>query len=429
MRPVLIVDDDPVMRDALREAITKIGYESVVASDGVEAVDKIGNHEFSAVVTDMNMPRVNGLELIQKLRQSVADLPVLVITGYGTIENAVDCMKEGACDYIMKPFSFEKLRRSLEKIIAPEHEPDTIITTDRKMKDLIRIASDIARTDTTVLITGESGTGKELFARYIHKKSDRREGPFVAVNCAAIPENLLESEMFGHEKGSFSGATERKTGKFELADRGTILLDEIGEMPVSLQAKLLRVLQEKEVDRIGGRSPVKIDIRVIATTNRDLRREIMEGRFREDLYYRLSVFPIEIPPLRERNNDVKLLAGHFVRLFASRARKDIAGIDEKAMDMLLSHGWRGNVRELENVMHRAVVLCKGKKISSADIVLDGSGETFVDAGTGSLKEMERKMILKVLKETGGNRTLAAKRLGITVRTLRNKLNEYGENSS
>jgi transcriptional regulator with PAS, ATPase and Fis domain len=323
----------------------------------------------------------------------------------------------------MKPFSFEKLQEALEKIVRIDIDSE-ILTGDGAVLDLIRVAGDIAYSDTTVLISGESGTGKELFARYIHKRSRRKDGPFVAVNCAAIPENLLESEMFGHEKGSFSGALDRKIGKFELAHSGTILLDEIGEMPISLQAKLLRVLQEKEVDRIGGRAPVKVDIRVISTTNRNLTKEIEQGRFREDLFYRLSVFPLEIPPLRERGDDMRLLAEHFVKKFSGRMHRPIEHIEEHALEILQSRRWRGNVRELENVIQRAVVLCRGEKIAADDITPEASDTSH--PATGTIRDMEMAMIFRTLKETRGNKSLAAKKLGITVRTLRNKLNEQGK---
>jgi two-component system response regulator FlrC len=424
MKSVLIVDDDPLMRNALKEAVTKIGYQSVLAQNGPEAISKMDKEEFAAVVTDMNMPQMNGLQLMKRLREFDTNLPVLVITGYGTVENAVESMKEGAYDYLMKPFSFEKLQEALEKIVRIDIDSE-ILTGDGAMLDLIRVAGDIAYSDTTVLIAGESGTGKELFARYIHKRSRRKDGPFVAVNCAAIPENLLESEMFGHEKGSFSGALDRKIGKFELAHSGTILLDEIGEMPISLQAKLLRVLQEKEVDRIGGRAPVKVDIRVISTTNRNLVKEIEQGRFREDLFYRLSVFPLEVPPLRERGDDVRLLAEHFVKKFSGQMHRPAQHIDEHALEILKSRRWRGNVRELENVIQRAVVLCRGEKVAAVDITPEASDTS--NPATGTIRDMEMAMIFRALKETKGNKSLAARKLGITVRTLRNKLNEQGKN--
>jgi len=290
------------------------------------------------------------------------------------------------------------------------------------MQRIIQLAGNLAANDITVLVTGESGTGKELLARHIHRLSRRKDKPFVAVNCAAIPENLLESELFGHEKGAFTGANERKKGKVELADSGTILLDEIGEMPMLLQAKLLRVLQEREIDRVGGKEPVKVDVRVIATTNRDLVLECAEGRFREDLFYRLNVFPLRVPPLRERPEDIPLLAEHFIRNFAAVAGKTIRGCSDEVLADLQQMPWRGNVREFENVLQRAVFLCSSDTVGSGDLMVDHAGPR--PAGNG--KDMEKDMIMKTLKEVNGNKAKAAELLGVSVRTVRNKLSEYGQ---
>jgi two-component system response regulator FlrC len=300
-----------------------------------------------------------------------------------------------------------------------------ILTENPEMLKIVQIAGNLAANDITVLITGESGTGKELFARHIHRLSKRKDKTFVAVNCAAIPENLLESELFGYEKGAFTGALDRKKGKIELADGGTILLDEIGEMPMMLQAKLLRVLQEREIDRVGGKEPVRVNVRVLATTNRDLTKECAEGRFREDLFYRLNVFPLRILPLRERPEDIPLLANRFVKMFSETADKQLKGCTEDAIALLQTMTWRGNVRELENVIQRAVFLCTGDAVGVDDLMIDSAGPG--QAANGKLKDMERNVIMKTLKDVKGNKAKAAKLLGVSVRTVRNKLNEYGKN--
>ncbi len=423
-KPILVVDDSPEMRVALKEALQKLGHRVVLCENGMNAMEKLHQHEFSLIVTDMKMPKMDGLTFLKEVRQSVGNLPVLVITGFGTIENAVETMKEGATDYIMKPFSFEILKKTIDNILSKTKHGKEILTRNPKMQEIINIINNLALSDITVLIHGESGTGKELVARQIHRLSKRANRPFIAVNCAAIPDNLLESELFGHEKGAFTGAIEKKIGKFELARGGTMLLDEIGEMSMMLQAKLLRVLQEREIDRIGGKEPIPVDVRVIATTNKDLYKECMEGRFREDLYYRLNVFPINIPPLRERTEDIPLLAMHFMKKFSECSHKDIKGFSEQAMNLLKNRQWRGNVRELENVIQRAVFLCRGNLIEVNDLLLED--DVMCSTKSGNLKEVEKKLILQTLKDVNGNKTKAAKILGISVRTIRNKLNEYGK---
>ncbi len=424
MKPILVVDDDPQMRMALNDAIKRTGYEAVLAENGQDAMTKLNSNPFAMVITDMKMPRMDGLSLLKEIRRKAGNIPVLVITGYGTIENAVDAMKEGAAEYLMKPFSFDALIMKIGSIMERLVSEREIITSSLKMRRLLQFAGNVAAGDTTVLICGESGTGKELIARYINRMSHRRDKPFVAVNCAAIPDNLMESELFGFEKGAFTGATEKKAGKFEIADGGTILLDEIGEMPLGLQAKLLRVLQEKEVDRIGGKHPVSVDVRVIATTNRDLYKESLDGRFREDLYYRLSVFPLNVPPLRERTEDMMLLAEYFLKKY-SIPGKVINGFTKGAEEFLKNRHWRGNIRELENTIQRAVLICKDEFIDITDFMLDERPAEAV-AVQGGLKEMEKDLILKTLKNFNGNKTKAAKELGVSVRTIRNKLNEYGK---
>lgn len=417
---ILIVDDDPQMRIALKEAINRLGYEADTATDGQNALKRLNITNYALIITDMKMPVMDGLSFLKEMRKRW-NIPVLVITGFGAVENAVETMKEGATDYLMKPFSFDAIGKAVESILSRIQYEREIITEDPEMKKIISLAGNIAGSDLTVLITGESGTGKELLARYIHRLSRRREGPFIAVNCAAIPDNLLESELFGHEKGAFTGAVEKKAGKFELANGGTILLDEIGEMPLTLQAKLLRVLQEREVDRIGGKKPIPIDVRIIATTNRDLHKECGEGRFREDLYYRLNVFPIRIPPLRERKQDIPALALHFINKFSALSGKNITGFSEEALQALMNRPWRGNVRELENVIQRATVISSGGTIKPEDLMFD---DINTPQNTGRIREMEKDLILKTLEEVEGNKTKAAKILGVSVRTIRNKLNEY-----
>lgn len=439
INPVLVVDDDPQMRAALREAVQRMGFDVVVAEDGKDGLNKVTTSQYSMVITDMQMPRMGGLELLKEIRIKVGKLPVLIITGFATVENAVEAMKEGAVEYLMKPFSFDTLSVAVGSVMERYTGAREIVTASPAMERLLNMAQEVARTDTTVLVTGESGTGKELIARFIHRMSPRKDKPFVAVNCAAIPESLMESELFGFEKGAFTGAIDRKQGKFELADGGTLLLDEIGEMPMPLQAKLLRVLQEREVDRVGAKQPIPIDIRVIATTNRDLYKESMEGRFREDLYYRLSVVPMQIPPLRERPEDVTLLSTHFIKKFSASMGKKVSGLTPAAKNMLLVNPWRGNVRELENSIQRAVLLSHSEMIDTADFLIEGHTDrghvtpAQLPGGavttSGSLHEIEKEVILRTLKECDGNKTLAAKKLGVTVRTVRNKLAEYGENFS
>lgn len=423
-KPILVIDDDPHMRGSLKEAIQRLGHKAVVCESGEEALGRLHQSSYALVVTDMKMPRMDGLMFLREVRHRMANLPVLIITGFGTIENAVETMKEGAMDYLIKPFSFDTLKKAIDSIMACVTLKKEILTETPEMQKIINLAGNLAANDITVLIYGESGTGKELLARFIHRASRRGKGPFVAVNCAAIPDNLLESELFGHEKGAFTGATERRKGKFELASGGTILLDEIGEMPMTLQTKLLRVLQEREVDRVGGKEPVQVDVRVIATTNKDLNKECIEGRFREDLYYRLNVFPIKVPPLRERHEDIPLLARHFVEKFSAMFGKNTKGFTENAMDLLKKRQWRGNVRELENVAQRAVFLSSGEVVSINDLMFDDNDTHIFN---GRIKDMEKEAILKTLKEVNGNKTKAAKILGVSVRTIRNKLNEYGQN--
>lgn len=413
---VLVVDDDYHMRVALKESLSKVGYAVSFAENGMRAIDEIKRHIFDIIITDVKMPHMNGIDLLKHVRGENPFLPVILVTAYGTIQDAVRVIKEGAFDYIQKPFNTETLYDVVQRALGVNG--GKIIYSSRVMRDTLLKAEMVAKSDTTVLILGESGVGKELVSRYIHENSDRSKNAFVPVNCAALPENLLESELFGYEKGAFTGASSRKPGKFEIADKGTILLDEITEIDLRLQAKLLRALQEREIEAIGSKYPKKVDVKVIATTNRNINRLVGEGKFREDLFYRLNVFPILVPPLRERKEDIPELVAYFLRKHSKGM--DIR-IDEDAWIFLKENNWKGNVRELENIVARACILSNYSVIKLTHLQeMDFANNT----PQGSVKEMEMKLILDALKTFRGNRTKAATMLGITVRTLRNKINEY-----
>ncbi|OGP65058.1 MAG: hypothetical protein A3K22_02440 [Deltaproteobacteria bacterium RBG_16_42_7] len=413
---VLVVDDDYHMRVALKESLSKVGYAVSFAENGMRAIDEIKRHIFDIIITDVKMPHMNGIDLLKHVRGENPFLPVILVTAYGTIQDAVRVIKEGAFDYIQKPFNTETLYDVVQRALGVNG--GKIIYSSRVMRDTLLKAEMVAKSDTTVLILGESGVGKELVSRYIHENSDRSKNAFVPVNCAALPENLLESELFGYEKGAFTGASSRKPGKFEIADKGTILLDEITEIDLRLQAKLLRALQEREIEAIGSKYPKKVDVKVIATTNRNINRLVGEGQFREDLFYRLNVFPILVPPLRERKEDIPGLVAYFLRKHSKGM--DIR-IDEDAWIFLKENNWKGNVRELENIVARACILSNYSVIKLTHLQeMDFANNT----PQGSVKEMEMKLILDALKTFRGNRTKAATMLGITVRTLRNKINEY-----
>jgi two-component system response regulator FlrC len=449
-RAVLVVDDEPSMRLALTESLRRNGYGVIQAMDGQQAIERLGKEKPWLVLTDMKMPRVSGLELLKEVKRRSPSTNVVVMTAYGTVEAAVEAMKEGASDFLLKPFAADALERVLARLESGEtgqaagretgRTPSRpVVTQDPGMQRVLSMAEVVATSQATVLILGESGTGKELLARFIHGRSPRAHGPFIAVNCAALPEGLLESELFGYERGAFTGAMVRRIGKFEMAHGGTLMLDEISEMALGLQAKLLRVLQEREIDRVGGRSPVQIDIRVVATTNRSLRQEVEAGRFREDLYYRLNVFPITVPPLRARATDIPLLAQHFVPAACQRNGLSVVPISEEALRFLTARAWPGNVRELENAVERAVLLARGKPIEAQHFHLEevsagpdrpcllshtAPAQCETAGAGGSLWGMERELIMNTLASVGGNRTHAARRLGISIRTLRNKLREY-----
>jgi DNA-binding NtrC family response regulator len=434
---LLVVDDDPQMLIAVQETLRCKGYSVTTAASGMEALCRLKEKYHRLVITDMRMPEVSGLDLLKKLKTLAPQTPVILLTAFGTIQSAVDAMRHGAFDYLLKPFSADALESVVHRALtaAPgKDEKHEIVTQDRGFSRVLEQARQAAASTATVLIEAESGTGKELIARMIHQSSARAGAPFVAVNCAALPENLLESELFGFEKGAFTGAIVSKPGKFELAHRGTLLLDEIGEMAPILQAKLLRVLQEREVDRIGGKDPIRIDVRVIATTNRDLASLVRMGTFREDLYYRLNVVRVAIPPLRRRLDDIPLLADFFCRRYAKEFGKADVKFTSGAIEKLKEQPWPGNVRELENTIQRAVALCTGENIEASDLCaaensvpLERQEDTAalrVAVGT-TVRDMERELIRKTLQDTDGNRTHAARILGISLRTLRNKLNEFG----
>jgi len=476
---VLVADGERNLRSALFTALTRLGHGVELAENGQEALNKFQAQKFDLVVAELKLDKLDGLSLLKEIKKQKPELPVIIISSGGAIDEAVSAMREGAQDFLLKPFPAGVMEEALKRAFIRDEDIDPglssassiletetrpIVSKSQIMDRLLNLAKSLSDSSATVLLQGESGTGKELLARFIHQNSNRRNGPFIAINCAGLPENLLESELFGHEKGAFTGALARKPGKFDLAHGGTLLLDEISEMDVSLQAKLLRALQEGEIDPVGGKGPHKIDVRVIATTNRRLKSWVDEGRFRADLYYRLNVMPFFIPALRERAEDIPVLAEFFRQKHSQANNKEIVEISNKAMEVLLAHNWPGNIRELENTVARAVLMARQSVIEEYDIFMDEEGfmgalernaeknsfpsveikktnladevkgksdlEFSSSPGGDSLfplmtiDEMERKLIGQAMNETSGNRTMAAKMLGISVRTLRNKLAEY-----
>jgi DNA-binding NtrC family response regulator len=444
--PILVVDDEPDMRTALSHALRRSGFNVESAASGTEALTKFRPDKYSLVISDVKLPGMSGMEILDRIKNQSQQIPVVMITAFGTIDNAVEAMQAGACDYILKPFSLETLEATVKKILGNSNgngqaksakKPSAgvatfkqIITNDAKLDNILKLAKNVAPSKSTVLIQGESGTGKELLAAFIHSHSSDPQAPYVAVNCAALPETLAESELFGHEKGAFTGAAVRKIGKFELAEHGTVVLDEISEMALQLQAKLLRVLQEREVDRIGGSRPIPIDARVIAISNIDLKKAVAEGKFRQDLYYRVNVVPLRVPPLRERVDDIAPLAVHFLEKYCSMNNKNLSRIADETFEKLVNCDWQGNIRELENTIERAVLVCDGDVVLPEHLILEESGVTStgstsipIKAGV-SVRDMEKKLIFKTLNEVNDNRTHAAELLGISIRTLRNKLREY-----
>ncbi|MES9946718.1 MAG: sigma-54 dependent transcriptional regulator [Candidatus Thiodiazotropha sp.] len=429
---VLIVEDDPSLREALSDTLELAGYPVCVAEEGGAALGLLQQRSVGMVISDVQMQPMDGHSLLRQIRDLYPELPVLLMTAYGSIEKAVMAMHDGAVDYLAKPFEAEVLVSKVASHIRSDVEPviDGPIAEDLRSREVLDLALRVARSDATVLLHGESGTGKEVFARYIHQHSSRAEGAFVAINCAAIPENMLEAVLFGYEKGAFTGAYQATPGKFEQAQGGTLLLDEISEMSLALQAKLLRVLQEKELERLGGRKLIELDVRVLATTNRKLREEVSAGRFREDLFYRLNVFPLSLPPLRERQRDILPLARHLIQ-HNHRTGQALPSLSDEAKQRLLAHAWPGNVRELDNLIQRALILNNDGVIGADELCFESEGAESKPAPTPQrsnpgrlpedLRSVEEQMILDALEEGQSSRKAVASRLGISERTLRYKI--------
>ncbi len=474
---ILVADDEQNLRRVLVALLKREGHDVAQAATGLEAIEQLA--DVDVVITDLRMPGADGMEVLRTASKNYPQVPVIMITAYGSVGQAVEAIKAGAFDYIEKPFEQESIRTIVEKAIgqavankmAPRatlyasevHGRYGLVGTSGEMQQIFSIIERVADTPSTVLITGESGTGKELVAKALHEQSSRKAQPFIKINCAAIPKTLMESELFGYEKGAFTGATSSKPGRFELADGGTLFLDEIGEIPVEMQVKLLRAIQESEFERVGGLKTIKVDVRLITATNRDLEQEIQRGNFREDLYYRLNVVPLQIPPLRKRTGDIPLLVTHIIKKFNERLKKNISGIADDALAALEGHAWPGNIRELENVLERTILFCKGDRIERADLQLqlqpasepppaisrttssgamapmslddddDEGGEELAGTTSGSLKDIvraetsrvERELIVKALDETGGNVTQAARLLKISRKSLQMKMKELG----
>ena len=435
---VLIVEDDPSLRDILSKTLSMENFQVEVAEDGNHALKILQNNkDIVLLLSDVQMQPMNGHELLKNCKSMFPDLPVILMTAYGTIENAVNAMHDGAVDYLVKPFEYKTLVEMVDRFIRPDDELDSgLIAVDDKSVQLSQVAKKVAATEVTVMITGESGVGKEVVSRFIHENSSRANGPFIAINCAAIPENMLESVLFGYEKGAYTGAYKSKPGKFEQAQGGTILLDEITEMDLALQAKLLRVLQEREVERLGGSKVIPLDVRILATTNRDLNQVVAEGEFREDLFYRLNVFPINIPPLCERTDDILPLANKMLNSYSCETEKMAFSISAQAM--LITHRWPGNIRELDNVVQRALILKTGNLIEDKDILFEDIPRNTQNTGdalvrlideplpvqqpglNGDLRAREQDLIISAL-HAKNNRKEVAEKLGISPRTLRYKL--------
>ena len=478
---IVLADDELNLRKVLGAILQRERYEVFEARDGEEALRLLDQHSgISALITDLRMPRLDGMGLLRKVVAEHPDVPVIMITAHGSVDSAVEAVKLGAFDYIEKPFEQTQIQEVVAKALK-QHELDKraprsaqptasggrygLIGRSPVLEQVFAVIEKVADTPSTVLISGESGTGKELIARALHNNSSRKSGPFIKINCAAIPKTLMESELFGYEKGAFTGAVGSKPGRFELADLGTLFLDEIGEIPVEMQVKLLRVLQESEFERVGGIKTIKVDVRLVTATNRDLLKEVQVGAFREDLFYRLNVVPIHLPPLRERRGDIPLLVEYFIARFNERLKKQIAGVDEEALARLTAHPWPGNIRELENVLERTILFCEGPTIHASDLPPEMSGVAPAtvnaplplaaaasipnvtppfgsamppgappaEVRASSLKELvrqetdrvERELIVRALEETGGNVTQAARKLKISRKSLQNKMKEFG----
>ncbi|HEY6338179.1 MAG TPA: sigma-54 dependent transcriptional regulator [Candidatus Sulfotelmatobacter sp.] len=447
MPSILIVEDEAKMRRLLELNLGEDGFTTFSAGDAESGVKLLRENPVDLVLTDLKLPGMNGLEFLQAVKRQNATLPVVVMTAFGTVETAVEAMKAGASDYVLKPFSLAEMRmvvhkeldvrnlreenRSLREALGKRYSHPNIVARSAKMQETLATVERVAPTNATVLLGGESGVGKDLIARAIHEKSRRASGPFIKINSTAIPENLLESELFGYEKGAFTGAGASKPGKFELADKGTLFLDEIGDVPPATQVKLLRVLQEREFERLGGTKTIKVDVRLVAATNRNLRAALEQGTFREDLYYRLNVVPIDIAPLRERKEDIPELVNLFISRFAGDSGKPVEGITPEAMRVLVNYHWSGNVRELQNIIERACALAKGTVIEASDIHLDShpakgndGGNQFLPAGM-TLEQWEDEMIQEALRRAHGNKSQAARLLGLSRNALRYRLSKIG----
>ncbi len=464
-KQVLIVDDEPNLRKILAAQLSRDGYEVMLAEDGEQGLSMLREHHIDLVVTDLKMPKVDGMTLLREALKETPDLPIVMITAHGTVDTAVEALKLGAFDYLTKPFDKDEVRQVVAKALKTralaQEEATTepigatkdpgarfgIIGSSPGLTDLYAVLERVADTPTTVLITGESGTGKELVARALHEHSTRRDKPFIKVNCAAIPKELIESELFGYERGAFTGAVSSKPGRFELANGGTLFLDEVGEIPVEMQVKLLRSLQESEFERVGGIKTIHVDVRLVAATNRDLKKLIAANAFREDLFYRLNVVSIRLPALRERETDIPLLVEHFLAKFNERLKKQVIGVEPEALDILSAYGWPGNIRELENVMERSVLFCDAQKLrvedlpgelrgstgSVAPLTSDAGGSNMPLSSEGGLKEhvkvamsrLERDLVSRALKQTSGNVTHAARLLKISRKGLQLKMKELG----
>ena len=438
MNKIMVVDDEESIRLMLRRVLSSSQYEVHEAANGIEALNSIKKEEYSAILLDLRMPHMNGLQVIEKMKEMDIKTPIIMMSAYGTVPEAVEAMKLGAMDYLVKPFDIDELKMTLERIIQQDEIKNEnqyfreeeerrfnfkeIVGQSSAMKNVLDMVKKVAPLPTTVMITGESGTGKELIARALHMNSPRREKPFVVANCVAFSPGILESELFGHEKGAFTGANSRRIGRFEVAHGGTVFLDEIGEVNIATQAKLLRVVQEKEFERVGSSASIKVEVRLIAATNKDLEKEIKEGRFREDLFYRLNVFHIDIPPLRERKEDIPRLIEHFIKKYNQILNKRISAISSEGLSLLIDYSFPGNVRELENIIERAMIMCDSDIIEKE--LLFFLEQKNVSPRLGTLKEMEREMIKKGLIAHKGNRTKTAQHLGISRRNLILKLKEY-----
>lgn len=438
MQKILVIDDEQNIRRMLIRVLSNEGFIVEEAINGMEGWEKLEKENYSLVLLDLKMPKLNGMETLKKIKDTDSDLPVIMMSAYGSITEAVEAMKLGAVDYLVKPFDIEELKIIVERAIEQyklkveniyyreEEEKrfnfEEIVGKSNAIKKVLEMIKRVSPTPATVLITGESGTGKELIARAIHKNSLRKEGPFVVVNCAAFSLNLLESELFGHEKGAFTGAIAQRIGRFEMAHGGTIFLDEIGEMDLSIQSKILRVIQEKEFERVGSSKNIKVDVRILAATNKDLKKELEAGSFRDDLFYRINVFNLEVPPLRERKEDIPLLVEHLINKYNKILNKRIKAISPSAMNFLLDYNFPGNIRELENIIERSMIMTQGE-------VIDETSFNFIkieenQTKKGSLKEWERDLIIKTLIQNQGNRTHTAEALGISRRSLLDKIRKY-----